>query len=37
MKFIFEIHNEKKITENNKVLVLDRDGVIINDTGYLIK
>ena len=32
MKFIFEIHNEK--LEVNKILILDRDGVVIKDTGY---
>ena len=32
MKFIFEIHNEK--LEVNKILIIDRDGVVIKDTGY---
>ena len=32
MKFIFEIHNYK--FEVNKILILDRDGVVIEDTGY---
>lgn len=32
MKFIFEIHKEKQ--NPKKILFLDRDGVIIKDTGY---
>ena len=32
MKFVFKLHNE--IFKANKVLILDRDGVVIEDTGY---
>ena len=32
MKFIFKLHHE--IFSANKILILDRDGVVIKDTGY---
>ena len=34
MKFIFKIHNDRSILDESKILVLDRDGVVIKDTGY---
>ena len=35
MKFVFKLH--KEIFEARKILVLDRDGVVIKDTGYPFK
>ena len=32
MKFIFQIHHVQN--RPKKVLILDRDGVVIKDTGY---
>ena len=32
MKFIFSVHSEK--LNPTKMLLLDRDGVVIKDTGY---
>ena len=32
MKFIFDVHIERLKTK--KILLLDRDGVVIKDTGY---
>ena len=32
MKFVFEVYNNK--FDPKKVLLIDRDGVVIKDTGY---